>query len=86
MEIDIRKDIHRPTEFRFLSDKGVVLKTESRSDYSCKDGKHVCNPQTMKIVDHTRAGVSTALVCKEWKMNQGVKDSYFTVRSLQRGK
>ncbi len=86
MEIDIRKDIHRPAELRFLSDKGALLKTETRTDYSCQEGKHVCNPKTMKIVDHARAGVSTALVCKEWKLNQGINDRYFTVRALQRGK
>jgi hypothetical protein len=35
-------------------------------------------------VDHTRNDMWTEIICHEWKVNTGVKDSFFTVRSLQR--
>jgi outer membrane lipoprotein-sorting protein len=84
MEMDIRKDIHRPSELRFFNEKGVKLKTDYRTKYDCKGD--LCNPKDMKLVDHTRGDVYTTMISKEWKVNTGVKDSFFTVRALQKGR
>jgi len=86
MEMDVRKDIHRPEELRFFNDKGEKLKTDERSEYECKDENEICNPQMMKITDHTRGDMYSTMVCKDWKKDQGVKDKFFTVRSLQKGR
>ncbi|MBW1809351.1 MAG: outer membrane lipoprotein-sorting protein [Deltaproteobacteria bacterium] len=85
MEMDIKKDIHRPVEIRFFNEKGVKLKTDFRSKYKCKT-EELCNPMDMKLVDHTRNDIYTSMTSREWKVNTGVKDSFFTKRSLQRGR
>lgn len=84
MEMDIRKDNFRPDEIRFFNEKGVKLKTDYRTKYKCNEDNSICNPQEMKLVDHTRGDLYTTMTCKKWKKNTGVKDSFFTVRSLQR--
>ena len=40
----------------------------------------------MKLVDHTRNDIYTTMISREWKVDTGVKDSFFTKRSLQRGR
>ena len=82
LEFDVLKNIKQPSEIRYFNDKGVKVKTEHRSSYDCEGT--ICNPKKLKLVDHTRNGMWTSIVCLEWKVNTGVKDSHFTVRSLQR--
>jgi hypothetical protein len=84
MEMDIRKDIHRPAELRFFNEKGVKLKTDYRTEYDCNEDNSICNPKKMKLVDHTRGDIYTTMICKKWKKNTGVKDNFFTLRSLQK--
>ena len=53
----------------------------TRSDFSCK--QDVCSPRELKMVDHTRGEDMSTLVRQKWEVNTGVKDSFFTVRSIQ---
>lgn len=82
LEIEVLKNNTQASEIRYFNDKGVNTKTEKRSKFECRE--KVCSPWHLKMVDHTRNGMSTEIVCLEWKVNTGVKDSFFTVRSLQR--
>jgi len=82
LEFDVLKNVKQPSEIRYFNDKGVKVKTEHRSNYDCQGT--ICNPKKLKMVDHTRNGMWTEINCLEWKVNTGVKDSQFTVRSLQR--
>lgn len=82
LEFSIRKDIHHPSKIEYMSDSGIKLKTETRSDYTCKD--NVCNPREMVMVDHSRGHIRTKLLRTEWKFNSGIPDEVFTPRYLQR--
>ena len=81
LEIEIIKEHGQASAIRYFNDKGVKLKTETRTDYSCQ--KKICSPKKVKMVDHIAGGKWTELIQMEWKVNTGVKDSFFTVRSLQ---
>lgn len=83
IELDIRRDIGQPAELRYYNAKGVKVKTEQRLEFTCGSG--VCAPKIIDMVDHTRAGIKTRMTRRAWKVNQGVPDSFFTVRALQRG-
>jgi hypothetical protein len=82
LEFDILKNVKQPSEIRYFNEKGVKVKTEHRSNYDCKGT--ICNPKKLRMVDNTRNGMWTEIICLDWKVNTGVKDSQFTVRSLQR--
>ena len=82
MEFDIIKETQFPSEFRYYNDKGELVKTETRTDYTFQHG--VWNPRVSRMVDHTRNGAWTSLIRRAFKPNLGLKDSFFTVRSLQR--
>jgi outer membrane lipoprotein-sorting protein len=82
LEIEVLKNYTQASEIRYFNDKGVNVKTEKRSKFECRE--KICSPWHLKMVDHTRNGMWSEIVCLEWKVNTGVKDSYFTVRSLQR--
>jgi outer membrane lipoprotein-sorting protein len=84
----IRKDVLQATEIRYYGDKGNLIKSEVREDYTCKTvgGKKICQPRKMKLTDHTRNGAWTSFTCKSWEINTGINDRFFTVRALQRGR
>jgi outer membrane lipoprotein-sorting protein len=84
LEMVIGKDIGLPQEIRYFNTKGVHVKTERRSAYECAD--EICTPGAMKMVDHTRGDTWTSLTVKERKVNQGVTESMFSVRNLERGR
>ena len=81
LEIEIIKEHGQASTFRYFNDKGVKLKTETRDDWVCQ--KKICSPKKVKMVDHIAGGKFTELTRVKWKVNTGVKDSFFTVRSLQ---
>jgi hypothetical protein len=81
LEIEIVKEHGQASAIRYFNDKGVKLKTETRSEYKCL--KKVCSPKKVKMVDHIAGGKWSELTQTEWKVNTGVKSSFFTVRSLQ---
>ena len=47
----IRKDLAMFDELKYYSEKGELMKTETRKDYDCKEG--ICQPKTIRLVDHT---------------------------------
>ena len=83
-EMSVRKDIMLPSEIRYFSEDGQHLKTESRTEYDCSES--LCTPKVMKMIDHTRGDAWTVLSVNSRKVNQGVSDSTFTVRNLERGR
>jgi len=83
IEIDARKDLAQPVQIRYFNDAGAKVKTETRSEFTCHE--RVCIPKVVVMVDHTRADITTTMTLKDWKLNRGVPDSFFTVRALQRG-
>lgn len=84
LEMDLRRDIMLPSEIRFFNAEGQHIKTESRPEYDCTE--EVCTPKTMKMIDHTRSDAFTILEAQERRVNQGVSDGLFSVRSLERGR
>ncbi len=88
LEFDIRKDFHHPSTIRYFNKLGVKVKTEQRTGYTCKPvkGGQVCNFSESKMTSHVRNGTWTKFIRKEWEVNTGVKDTYFTVRAIQRGR
>ena len=88
MEFDIRKDLHHASELRYYNKHGVNIKTEQRTGYTCKatDNGQVCNFREGKMVSHIRNGTWSKFVRKEWEVNTGVSDTFFSLRVLQRGR
>lgn len=84
VRFEILKDVLQPSRIEYLSDSGKVVKTEERSAYTC-NAQDFCNPEKMSMVDHTRSDLRSDMVRVRWQANTGVPDSYFSVRSLQRG-
>ena len=84
IELDLRKDLMLPSEFRYFGADGQHLKTETRTEYDCAEG--VCTPAQMKMTDHTRNDAWTSLSVVDRKVNQGISASVFSVRNLERGR
>jgi len=80
----ILKKYRQPSELKYYNDKGQLMKTETRRDYVCK-GK-VCQPNVLRLTDHTRNNAWTEISCEKWEVNTGISDRAFTVRALQRGR
>jgi outer membrane lipoprotein-sorting protein len=83
-EMVVRKDIMLPSEIRYFNEAGQHLKTETRSEYDCAN--ELCTPRKMKMTDHARGDAWTVLDAVSRRVNQGVSDSKFTVRNLERGR
>jgi hypothetical protein len=83
IEIDARRDQNAPVAIRYFNDTGALLKTETRTELTCQGT--ICVPKVVVMVDHSRGDIKTTMVMKDWKVNRGVSDSFFTVRALQRG-
>jgi len=81
VEITVSKANNLPTELRYFNKKGVHIKTELRTRYSCQGD--VCNAESMKMTDHSRNDASTELLRKDWKVNPQLDSSMFSVRNLQ---
>jgi len=82
LKMVVSKEYSQPMRIEYFNDKGVLLKSEERTNYECAD--NLCNPREMKLVDHTRNDLTTRMVRKSWKRNSGIPDSFFTQRSLQK--
>lgn len=81
IELDVEKERWLPTEIRYFNDKGVHIKTESRSDYKCK-GK-ICLPGLQKMADHTTK-VTSAMEMKEHEIDASLPNEIFSKRYLQK--
>jgi outer membrane lipoprotein-sorting protein len=81
IEMTVEKARSLPLEIKYFNDAGTHLKTETRTSYSCEGD--VCAPVELKMVDHTKGGLSTTMVRKSWKVNTDIPDSKFTQRALE---
>lgn len=81
IEITAEKARNLPLEMKYYNASGTLLKTETRSGYTCE--KDICAPAELKMVDHTKGGQSTMLTRKAWKPNLAIADSKFTKRALE---
>lgn len=84
LEMVLRKDLGLPQEIRYFKANGKHVKTESRGAYDCGEG--ICTPGEMTMTDLSRGGAWTRLTVSERHVNQGVPDSTFSVRNLERGR
>jgi hypothetical protein len=82
LELKVRKDVKQPEEISYFNEKGVKIKVEGRSDYKCEDG--VCTALAFKMKSLVNPDEVSTLVNKEWKVGMDLKDSFFTVRALER--
>jgi hypothetical protein len=80
---ELRKDLGLPSAIRYFNEAGLEVKTETRESYECRQG--LCAARVHVVIDHTRGGLKTTMVRRVWTHDQGVEDSFFTVRALQRG-
>jgi outer membrane lipoprotein-sorting protein len=87
IEMTILKKERMPSGIAYFNDKGVKVKSEERTDYSCKNTAKgpVCNCKVMKLIDHTRNGLYTKLTIRRWEVDTGIPDAACTQRALQRG-
>jgi outer membrane lipoprotein-sorting protein len=83
IEIDVSKENSLPATLRYFDSKGKHVKTESRSEYFCKEA--VCQPGFFKMVDHTRGDAFTTLKQDMTGLNEGLAEDLFTQRALQQG-
>jgi outer membrane lipoprotein-sorting protein len=83
IEIDVDKKTLQVKEGRYFNSKGVKVKTETREKFVCSET--YCTPHHVEMIDHTRGDLRSVMTLKKYKTNVGVPDSFFTVRSLQRG-
>ena len=81
--LDVRKKDNLPSRLAYYDEKGIHLKTETRSEYKCTGA--VCIPTVMRMEDHQRKGAWTELRMKDWEIDTGFSDDIFSVRNLQRG-
>ncbi len=84
LEFDLSKKYIHPTEIRYFNDKGKKIKTEVRTKYSCQGD--ICNAAEMKMTDHVRNDAWTRMSRTTWKVNTGLKNRTFSLRSIQRGR
>ena len=63
----IIKDKNLPSELKYYNSEGKLVKTETRTGYTCGDGdkKNICTPATLKMVDHTK-NLTTTMTRKAW--------------------
>ena len=83
IEIEVSKENQLPMALRYFDAKGAHVKTETRSEYICKDD--VCQPGLFKMVDHTRNDAYTTLRQDLTGLNEGLAEDLFTQRALQQG-
>jgi hypothetical protein len=82
IELTIAKDKQVPTELKYYNASGTLVKTETRSNYTCEG--NVCTPTELKMVDHSKGGQWTKLVRKQWKVNSEMSDDLFSKRALEK--
>ena len=83
LEVEVDKTLVLPLTARYYSGSGDHLKTQTFGELQCQED--VCAPMVMKMVDHSRGDAETTLTAQDWAVNNGLPDSRFTVRELQRG-
>jgi len=80
--LEISKQYKMLTRGEYYSDKNVHLKTDVRTGFECQGA--VCNFKVQRLTDHTLGGLWSENRRTGWKVNTGISDSEFSVRSIQR--
>lgn len=81
IQMTLSKDRNVPTEMKCYETGGKLVKTETRSGYTCESD--ICTPGTLKMVDHTK-NLTTTLTRKKWKVNETISDETFSKRNLEK--
>jgi len=80
----VDKKSQQPTKIDFADASGKVLKTSEYFDYHIDDANHY-GPSKVVVTDHRRNDHKSEIVFTHVKLNQGLKDDFFTQRTLIRG-
>ena len=80
----VEKKSQQPTKIDFSDGSGKVLKTSEYVDYHIDDASH-WGPAKVVVTDHRRNDHKSEIVFTHVKLNQGLKDDFFTQRTLIRG-
>lgn len=81
--ITITKDGYQPIEYKFMNDKGEVVKIFSNTELKDWGGYKRCQKVTVTTV---ATGHKTILELKAFKINQGYDDDMFSKRELEWGR
>ncbi len=80
----VDKKSQEPTKIDFMDQSGKVLKTAEYFDYHVDGGTH-WGPSKVVVTDHRRNDHKSEIQFVSTKLNQGLKDDFFTQRTLIRG-
>ncbi len=80
LEMTVLKENKYPSEIKYFDSSGALLKTETRTGYTCES--EVCTPGELTMVD--KNGTSTRLVRKKWQLNLAISDDLLSKRSLDK--
>ena len=80
----VEKKSQQPTKIDFMDQGGKVLKTAEYLDYHLDGATHY-GPAKVIVTDHRRNDHKSEIDFVETKLNQGLKDDFFTQRTLIRG-
>jgi outer membrane lipoprotein-sorting protein len=80
----VEKKSQQPTKIDFMDGSGKVLKTAEYLDYHLDGGTH-WGPSKVVVTDHRRNDHKSEIEFVSTKLNQGLKDDFFTQRTLIRG-
>lgn len=80
----VDKKAQQPTRIDFMDAGGKVLKTTEYVDYHIDDANHY-GPSKVIVTDHRRNDHKSEIIFTRVKLNQGLKDDFFTQRTLIRG-
>jgi outer membrane lipoprotein-sorting protein len=78
------KTIYQPTRLEYFDPNGKLLRTQLRLDYT-KDSPQHYQPGKVVIIDHRRNDHQSEIVFTSAKIDSGLPDDLFSVRSLMRG-
>jgi outer membrane lipoprotein-sorting protein len=82
IELTVSKDKNLPSEIKYYNTDSKLVKTETRSGYTCESD--VCTPATLKMIDHTKSSLTTTITRKKWKVNETIADDVFSKRNLEK--
>jgi outer membrane lipoprotein-sorting protein len=80
----VEKKSNQPLKIDFMDAGGKLLKTSDYVDYHIDDANHY-GPTKVVVTDHRRNDHKSEIVFTRVKLNQGLKDDFFTQRTLIRG-
>ncbi len=78
------KSMFQPTKIEYYDNAGKKLKTQERLDYH-KDSPEHWQPGRIVMTDHRRGDHKSEIVFSSSKIDGGLNDDRFSVRSLVRG-